>query len=436
MQQASSERSASGRLFRLTLVLLGNALMRIAGGAGGVLVGLYLVELANRGAAVGATLVGTLGAVSFAAELVGALPMGVLSDRFTPRLLMVSGALLGALATQLFGMSGLVTIFFLSRALEGLAAAAGAPPILAHLTDVTEGDETLRGKAMSYFELSLLAGLGLGGVVGSQLWTALNTKAFAAVAVVYLCSAVLLTLGAVGSRKQHSEHALSGLVRALRQPSLQRLAPAWLCINTIGGLWLGSTLPFLMTLKDRQGQYLTGLFADTPEKFGYIQLGYVIVFATGVTAWSFVMARFSRIRVLRLALFAMFFACAGFYVINHSQDWSDGARRVLLAAVALCVMVESGFTPAALALLADIVGSQSGRGAAMGVYSVLLSIGAIIGSLMAGVLGARFAVDGLIHGTVVMAVIAMIAVNRLKALTPDQGITVSVATPKSDTINP
>jgi MFS family permease len=400
----------------LPLVLLGNALMRVAGGAGGVLVGLYLVDLANRDASVGAALVGTLGAVSFAAELLGALPMGVLSDRFTPRLLMVGGALLGALATQLFGMSGMVSIFFLARALEGVAAAAGAPPILAHLTDVTEGDETLRGKVMSYFELSLLVGLGLGGVLGSKLWAMISTKAFAAIAAVYLSAAGLLWLGAAHSRKQRSEHALAGLMNALRQPSLQRLAPAWLCINAIAGLWLGSTLPFLMTLKDRQGQFLTGLFADAPDQFGYVQLGYVIVFATGVTLWSFVMSRFARVRVLQIALVGMFFACAGFYVLNHSLNWDDGTRRLLLSVVALCVMVESGFTPAALALLADVVGSQSGRGAAMGVYSVLLSVGAIVGSLLAGLLGARFAVDGLIHGTVLMAVVALIAVGWLKHL--------------------
>ena len=94
----------------LLLVLLGNGLMRIASGAGGVLVGLYPVNLVNHDSSVGAALVGKLGAVSFAAELLGALPMGVLSDRFTPRVLMVGGALLGALATQLFGLSGLVSI--------------------------------------------------------------------------------------------------------------------------------------------------------------------------------------------------------------------------------------------------------------------------------------------------------------------------------------
>ncbi|MGH7195120.1 MAG: hypothetical protein ACREJM_16525, partial [Candidatus Saccharimonadales bacterium] len=77
--------------------------MRIAGGASGVLVGLYLADLANRGAQVSAALVGVLGAVSFGAELVFAVPMGMLSDAIAPRALITGGAVLGALATQLFG---------------------------------------------------------------------------------------------------------------------------------------------------------------------------------------------------------------------------------------------------------------------------------------------------------------------------------------------
>src|SRR5258708_16708496 len=126
------------RTLRLALVMFGNALQRIAIGTSGVLVGLYLADLANHGAAVSAALVGTLGAISFGAELIGAVPMGIASDAVAPRALMTAGSLLGAVATQLFGMSGLVSIFFLSRSLEGLGASAVAPSLLAHLTDVTE----------------------------------------------------------------------------------------------------------------------------------------------------------------------------------------------------------------------------------------------------------------------------------------------------------
>src|SRR5229473_8319887 len=103
---------------RLPLVILGNALMRIASGAGGILVGLYLSDAANRGANVDVTLVGILGAVSFGAELVGSIPMGMLSDAVAPRSLMTAGALLGAAATQLFGLTGRSAVLFLSRGLE------------------------------------------------------------------------------------------------------------------------------------------------------------------------------------------------------------------------------------------------------------------------------------------------------------------------------
>jgi MFS family permease len=398
---------------RLIFVLTGNALLRIANSAGGVLVGFYLADLANQGRAIDAALVGTLGAVTFIAELIGALPMGVLSDALAPRVLMITGALLGAVATQIFGMSSAVTIFFVSRALEGLAAAAISPSVLAHLTDVTESDSQLRGKVMSYYELSLLTGLALGGVVGGSLFGKFGTGGFAAIAGVYLISAALMGAGAVGSRKHGAEQAISGLIKALRDPYLLRLAPAWLCINAIVGLWLGPTLIFLLTLNDKDlhsNQFLTGVFADKPEQVGYALLVYAIVFATGVTIWSFFLARFKRKRVLNIALVGMFFACLGFYLLNHSQGLGTGAHTAILALIGVSIMVESGFTPAALSLLADVVGAQGGRGAAMGIYSVLLSIGSLLGSFIGGWLGKAFAVDGLIYGTVAMALIAFVTV--------------------------
>src|SRR5258708_27417348 len=136
----------------IAFVICGNAFMRIASGASGVLVGLYLADLANRGFRVNAALVGTLGAVSFGAELIASVPMGLASDAVAPRALMTGGALLGAMATQLFGISSQTSIFFLSRYVEGVGAAAVTPSLLSHLTDATDGNHSLRAQAMSYFE--------------------------------------------------------------------------------------------------------------------------------------------------------------------------------------------------------------------------------------------------------------------------------------------
>jgi MFS family permease len=390
----------------LLFVIVGNGLMRISSGASGVLVGLYLANLANRGSSVNAALVGTLGTVSFGAELIGALPMGLASDALAPRSLMTGGALLGALATQLFGLTTRPGIFFLSRSIEGLGAAATTPSLLAHLTDVTERNHALRARVMSYFELSLLAGLALGGLAGAQLWRVLDAGAFSAVALLYILSAGLLFFGATGSRSHGSKEAISGFYRALCEPSLRRLAPVWLCVNTIVGLWLGPTFIFLLTRRPQTHQFFDGSLASHPDRVGWVLLGYAIIFGSGVLGWSVVLPRMSEQQALRIALVAMVAVCIGLFLLNHSGGEKPLVRWTLATFSTICVMVESGFTPAALSLLAGAIGAQAGRGAAMGIYSVLLSIGAIAGSFLAAALGQALAVDGLIYGTSAMAVVA------------------------------
>lgn len=392
---------------RLSLVILGNAFVRIASGASGILVGLYLADLANRGFRVNAVLVGTLGAVSFSAELLASVPMGIASDAVAPGALMTGGAVLGAIATQLFGISSQPSVFFMSRTLEGAGAGAVTPSLLSHLTDATDGNHSLRARVMSYFELSLLVGLALGGLTGAQLWHVASTHAFSAVAAIYVLGGCLLLFGAVGSQGHGSAQAFSGFYAALREPSLQRLAPIWLCVNTIVGLWLGPTLPFLLTRRVHSNQYLDGLFSNQPERVGWLLLGYSLVFGIGVTAWSFVLPHMTERRALRIALIAMLGVCLGLFLLNHSGPESPAVQCVIGSLTALCIIVESGFTPAALSLLAGAIGAHAGRGAAMGIYSVLLSVGAIVGSLLAAALGQGFAVDGLIYSTLAMAVIAL-----------------------------
>jgi len=65
---------------------------------------------------------------------------------------------------------------------------------------------------------------------------------------------VTIYAGAVGGRNHGREQAISGLLRALHHQSLRRLAPVWLCVNTIVGLWLGPTLIFLLTRNSQTNQ--------------------------------------------------------------------------------------------------------------------------------------------------------------------------------------
>jgi MFS family permease len=393
-------------------VLFGYGLVRIAGAASGVLVGLYIADLSNRGAPVGAALVGALGAVSYAAELIAAFPFGVAADHISRRSLIAGGALLGGAATQLFGMSGQASIFFLSRAVEGTAAAAIAPALLAHLAQVTEGNRPLRARAMSYFELSLLGGLGIGGLIAAQLWDRLGSGAFSVVAVVYVMASACLWAGADKEHRPAVDRVLR-MNAALRDPNIRHIAPMMICVSAIVGLWLGPTLPFLLIHVSATRQYIPGLYAHNPDGIGWLLLGYSLVFATGLLGWSRVLPHTSAQRAMHRALMGMLGACVGIGLLNYSAGYSAGTRWVIGTITATLIMIESGFTPAALVWLTGALGPHTGRGAAMGAYSVMLGIGAISGSLLAAGLAPRFAVDGLLAATVALAVVALWFLRRL-----------------------
>ena len=214
-------------------------------------------------------------------------------------------------------------------------------------------------------------------------------------------------VGGAAGLSSRSESVWGGLRRALSTSALRHLAPIWLCMNTIVGLWLGPTLYFLLTAPSHGDQLLPGLLADDPTRLGPLMLVYASVFGVGLIGWSVALPHMSASRALRVALVAMLAVSGGLLALNHMRGTSLALRWALTALVALSIMVESGFTPAALSMLATAVGPGPGRGAAMGIYSLLLGLGALVGSLLGGALGNRFAIDGLIYATLGLAAIAL-----------------------------
>jgi MFS family permease len=387
--------------------------IRIASSADGVLVGLFLAGLSRENRSIQAALAGLLGATAYGAELVASTPLGLAADAFPARTLMPLGALMSALGTRLFAATVSAPVFFVSRALQGLGVAAVTPPLLGFLAQSTRGEPRQRARVMSFFELSMLAGIALGGVVGSQLWTHLGSRAFGAVALLEAACALLLFLAVPRTQEPAGAQALRGLRDVLRHRLVRGLAPSWVLVNAVVGLWLGPTLTYLLTESPRSDQYLDGLFAQVPGHIGWLLLGYTAVFGVGVSLWSVVLPRIRPIAALRVSLYAMFAASLALYAINHSASWSTADRSMLLALMALFVMIESGFTPAALSLLAQSLEAVPAKGAAMGIYSTLLGLGAVAGSLLAAALATAWQVDGLLLGTVMIAAGALLLLRRV-----------------------
>jgi MFS family permease len=96
--------------------------------------------------------------------------------------------------------------------------------------------------------------------------------------------------------------------------------------------------------------------------------------------------------------------------INH------GAPRELHVVTAVCVALQGGITPAALALLADLTaGEDEARGTTMGLFAFLMGVGQLAGVLLGGPVVARWQLDGLLALTTAFALVTLVGLAAMGA---------------------
>ena len=103
------------------------------------------------------------------------------------------------------------------------------------------------------------------------------------------------------------------------------------------------------------------------------------------------------------------------WTLNHVPfDTEHLLVPALVGLILIGIFVESGFTPAALAYLAEIAEERAeDRGAVMGVYSVLLSVGQLLGGALAAPFADAMGINGLIVLTGLLCLVALFTVMLL-----------------------
>lgn len=389
----------------------------------GVMVGFYLRHLSDSGIQHATPLTVALFAVAFfATELIGAPIFGAWSDRYGHKPFMILGPLFGALAVQITAMTVALPLLLLTRLLEGLSTASSVPATLSYISNATSHNPTARGRAVSLWEISTIGGLALGFRIAGTLWDDLGRSGFSVVAVVYLISAAVFYWGmrhlpqAAPTEPSESRR----LIQLLRQDDILRFAPAWVAFSAIVGLWLNH-LPYQLSGAVRNpDQNLMGGFSG--EVVGTMLAGYALLFSVGVFAWGLTFARIRRVIIMLIANIGVFIVTLASYGINHVPLDARGVVISLLVVFVVGVTLESGFTPAALGYLADISENYLGdRGAIMGLYSVLLGIGQLVGGGIGGPFADRWGMDGVILLTALFGLVALATVVRLYQIEANLG---------------
>ena len=146
------------------------------------------------------------------------------------------------------------------------------------------------------------------------------------------------------------------------------------------------------------------------EHLSLILGSYVLFFGLCLLFWAFFLHHVPRLRLMLLSVGGVYLACIALLAINHRSPGETSAFFIWIPVMLLGIFAETSFAPAALAYLADISEDASkDRGLVMGLYSIFLSLGQILGNGLGGVFARRFGFDGLVYLTAILAFVALIS---------------------------
>jgi MFS family permease len=407
----------------ITSMLVATFVLRVSTAiTGGMLV--FLVDDMTRNRGTGPGAISLLHGGFYMTELTGAIVFGVLADRYGRKVIMLLGPLFGGVAVFMTGLTTHLPVLFVTRLLEGSSTAASIPSTLGFIAAETAHDEKLRGRVVSLFELVSLGGLlAVGPAMSGLLWDAYGRPAFFFNCILYLVALGLYAYGVaeVPHERQsdlagRSESGHTGISRYLKIATSRKVllfAPTWLAINAILGLWaLQAPLLIKGNVTDSSQFLMQGISATS---IGLGQAVLAVVFGAGLLFWGTVYARFRRTTLLLAGVGAFVVMAVDVLAVNHL----GGTSNALLAAFGVvavgALFVLSGATPAALGLLADVSeGFEEDRSAIMGLYSVFLGLGSVIGAVIGGVFASWKGIDGLLVATAGLLAVGLVALLNLR----------------------
>ncbi|HEV7235203.1 MAG TPA: MFS transporter [Ktedonobacteraceae bacterium] len=408
----------------VTPLLIGTFILRASGGAATVVLGLFLAQLSTyAGHLITSLQVGLLAVAFYVTELSLAPFMGALSDRWGRRYFLIFGPLVGLVDVLLIAFTPVhhpLPYLLSLQVLAGVSSALQVPVVLGYLADYTAQDASKRMRVMSFFELATSGGIAAGVILGGLLWDRFGHLTFALLASFYLLVVFCMILApktmqiiergnlrAIGKRYW----------RIIRTPRLFIFIPAWICISSLAGIWLGSQLTFILSVPlHNKHQLLMGSMSGPGggHRLSLVLGSYVLFFGLSLLFWAFFLGRVPRLRLMLTSVVGVYIACIALAGINHLGIGNSPLQLLWLPLLMVGIFAESSFAPAALAYLADISEEAAkDRGLLMGLYSIFLGLGQLLGNGLGGVFARLWGFDGLIYLTAILACVVLISLLAL-----------------------
>lgn len=348
------------------LILMIN--MFIAIGSFGIIIPIlpaYLLSIGQAGTAAGLMI-----AIFAGAQLIMSPIAGKWADKYGRRIMIISGLSGLALSMFVFYFSDSIWILYLSRVIGGVGAALLVPAIFAYVADITTMDQRAKGNSFisASMSLGIVIGPGIGGFLADfGLKMPLLISAIVGVGAV-IFSAVMLKESKDYTLEEPDAESVPMVEEIVQSFSKPYFIPLVITLVMSFGL---------MAYESVLGLFVDNEFGATPKDIA------IMVTSTGIIsviiqlfAVDRVVRRFGEVAVLSIFLGV---AAVGFLlsIIAPSYIMFFGVTMIIFLATSI-------LRPVLTTLISKLAGNE--QGFAMGMNNAYMSIGNVLGPLLAGLL--------------------------------------------------
>lgn len=435
----------------LMATILSTLLIRVSSRISFVILSFYLGEHFAS-----ATIVVIVLEAFYVSELLIAPIVGSLSDRMGRKPFLLLAPVLACLAAgclllaarlfprptaQIFDLKLLLllVIILVGRLLEGAATGMNVPATLGYITDATTGSERLRARVVTAFEIVTVGGLVIAIPLGGKISSVLDTWGFLAVIAIYAVTLLLIVLGVEESVRRQGGRQGRGIagsslldgLKMIRYRRIYTFLPAWFSVNSLVGAWT-VLMTIMLSYPNPQadarhpGQLLYGGFSKM-EATLWVGL-FALIFLVGMGLWMILLPRLRRTTIMLIGLGGLALAIVSLTIINslaeNPQVLPSAAHPFMFVLITLAMigaLLLSGFTPVSLTQMGAIAEAvPRKRGAIMGLYSVVLAIGQLLGATLGGSFVDLAGFYGLMIFSVIMGLVSLVSVLYMRAHAHDQ----------------
>jgi MFS family permease len=301
-------------------------------------------------------------------EAATALPAGRLCDTRGRKTIFIASLGFMALLIGLIGLTRNIYAVASIHAVMGVGAAGVTVSTLTMVTDLT--GKSNRGAGMGTFDFANVGGYALGLVLGSRLEPFFSWSLGLAFIVTGLGVAMAFAVSALIIKEPpHPQGVVSKSLNPLKalDARAKTTLPIWLGVTALLGMVF-----FLPRAFSRAG-------IGGASTAGLLVVG-VVILGLGAIGFGALSDRIGRGKVMLIGIFGLLGL-----LIALSLSFGEGLLSVMrnLLVLGPLALMTSALVPTILATVGDGAMLER-RGSAMGLYSVMLSGGSAVGTLVAG----------------------------------------------------